>query len=84
MIIEILVVIQLIILVYFLNQLLDYIEWLASNRVIARRVRTDMAYIYLYGFDAPDFRTINRFYKNYPEFIGKTLLEFVKYAKETV
>ena len=63
--------------------ILGYVEGLASGRAIARRVRTDMAYIYLCGFDAPDFRTINRFYKNYPEFIAKALLEFVKYAKET-
>ena len=62
---------------------MGYVEGLASGRAIARRVRTDMAYIYLCGFDAPDFRTINRFYKNYPEFIAKALLEFVKYAKET-
>ena len=30
----------------------------------------------------PNFRTINRFYKIYPEFIAEALLEFVKYAKE--
>ena len=42
-----------------------------------------MAYICLCGLDAPDFRTINKFYKDYPEFIAEALLEFVKYAKES-
>ncbi len=32
--------------------ILGYVEELASGRAIARRVRTDIAYIYLCGFDA--------------------------------
>ena len=50
-IIEILMVILLIILVCFLDQLfLGYIERLASDRAIARRIRTDMTYIYFMWF----------------------------------
>ena len=62
--------------------ILGYVDGLASGRAIARHVNTDMSYIYLCGSQKPNFRTINRFYKIYPEFIAEVLLEFVKYAKE--
>ena len=62
--------------------ILGYVDGLASGRAVARHVNTDIAYIYLCGSQKPDFRTINKFYKDYPEFIAEALLEFVKYAKE--
>ena len=51
---------------YFLDQLLSYVDGLISNPAVARHVRADIAYIYLCGLDDPDFRTINKFYKDYP------------------
>ena len=62
--------------------ILGYIDGLDSGRAIANHIRTDITYMYLCGFDTPDFRTINRFYKNHPEFIAEALLELIKYAKE--
>lgn len=59
-----------------------YIDGLDSGRTVHRHINTDLAYIYLCGLDKPDFRTINRFYKEFPDVITKTLLEVVKFAKE--
>ena len=59
-----------------------YIDGLDSGRAVHRHINTDLAYMYLCGLDKPDFRTINRFYKEFPDVITKTLLEVVKFAKE--
>jgi len=59
-----------------------YVDGLDSGRAVARHINTDLAYMYLCGLDKPDFRTINRFYKEFADVITKTLLEVVKFAKE--
>jgi len=41
-----------------------------------------LAYIYLCGIDGPDFRTINRFYKEFVDVIVCTIVETIYYAKE--
>ncbi len=51
-----------------------YVDGLDSGRAVARHINTDLAYMYLCGLDKPDFRTINRFYKEFADVITKTLL----------
>ena len=59
-----------------------YIDGITSGREVGRRVKTDLAYIYLCGIDGPDFRTINRFYKEFVDVIVYTIVETIYYAKE--
>ena len=59
-----------------------YIDGVKSGREVGRRVKTDLAYIYLGGVDGPDFRTFNRFYKDFFDVIVYTIVETIDYAKE--
>ena len=59
-----------------------YIDGVKSGRQVGRRVKTDLAYIYLCGVDGPDFRTFNRFYKEFADVIVCTIVETIDYAKE--
>ena len=58
--------------------ILGHIDGLNSGRRISNHVHTDLTYIYLCDFNRPDFKTINKFYRDHPDFIAKTLFEFVK------
>ena len=58
-----------------------YIDGVRSDRELGRRVKTDLPYIYLYGVDGPDFRTLNRFYKEFADVIVLTIVEVNKIAK---
>ena len=59
-----------------------YIDGIKSGREIGRRVKTDLSYIYLCGIDGPDFRTFNRFYKNFAHVIVYAIVQTIDYAKE--
>ena len=59
-----------------------YIDGIKSGRQVGRRIKTDLTYIYLCGVDGPDFRTFNRFYKEFAEVIVCTIVETINYAKE--
>ena len=59
-----------------------YIDGVRSGRELGRRVKTDLPYIYLCGVDGPDFRTLNRFYKEFAHVIVLTLVEVSKFAKD--
>jgi transposase len=59
-----------------------YIDGIKSGRELGRRAKTDLPYIYLCGVDSPDFRTFNRFYKEFTSIIVLTLVELNKFAKE--
>ena len=59
-----------------------YIDGVKSGREVGRKVKTDLAYIYLCGLDGPDFRTFNRFYKEFADVIVCTIVETIDYAKE--
>ena len=59
-----------------------YIDGIGSGRELGRRVKTDLPYIYLCGVDGPDFRTLNRFYKDFADVIVLTLVEVNKFAKD--
>ena len=59
-----------------------YIDGVKSGRQVGRKVKTDLAYIYLCGEDGPDFRTFNRFYKEFANVILCTIVETINYAKE--
>ena len=53
-----------------------------SGREVGRRVQTDLSYMYLTGMEKPNFRTINRFKKDYPELIDEALETVVKIAEK--
>ena len=59
-----------------------YIDGVKSGRELGRRVKTDLPYIYLCGVDDPDFRTLNRFYKEFSDVIVLTLIEVNKFAND--
>ena len=59
-----------------------YIDGVKSGCQVGRKVKTDLAYIYLCGEDGPDFRTFNRFYKEFANVIVCTIVETINYAKE--
>ena len=53
-----------------------------SGRMIARRIETDTAYIYLAQMYKPDFRTINDFRKNNIEELSRYFMDIVQLCKE--
>ena len=59
-----------------------YIDNIKSGRELGKRVKTDLSYIYLCCSYKIDFRTLNRFYKNYPNVITATLLKTILSAKK--
>ncbi|MBE6510029.1 MAG: transposase [Methanobrevibacter millerae] len=58
-----------------------YIDGVKSGRELGRRVKTDLPYMYLCGIDGPDFRTFNRFYKEFADVIVLTLVEVNRFAQ---
>ena len=53
-----------------------------SSREIERRIRTDIAYMYLAGMQKPVYRTILRFKLDYPDLIDEAFKTTLKIAKE--
>ncbi len=53
-----------------------------SGRMIARRIETDTAYIYLAQMYQPDFRTINDFRKNHLKELSGYFVEIVRLSQE--
>jgi len=53
-----------------------------SSRVIAQRLRSDVAYMYLSALQQPDFRTINRFRKDNSEILRDLFVQIVRLCVE--
>lgn len=53
-----------------------------SSRVIAHRLKSDVAYMYLSALQQPDFRTINRFRKDNIEILKGLFVQIVRFCKE--
>lgn len=53
-----------------------------SSRVIAHRLKSDMAYMYLSAFQQPDFRTINRFRKDNVGTLKGLFIQIVRFCVE--
>lgn len=53
-----------------------------SSREIERKIRTDIAYMYLAGMQHPSYRTIARFKVDYPDLIDESFKTTIKIAKE--
>ena len=60
---------------------MGYIDGIKSGRELARRAKTDLSYIYLCGLKPPDFRTFNRFYKEFSDVIVFALVLLINFAK---
>ena len=58
-----------------------YIDSVRSGRELGRHVKIYLSYIYLCGVDGQDFRTLNRFYKEFADVIDLTLVKVNKFAK---
>lgn len=53
-----------------------------SSRVIAHRLRSDVAYMYLSALQQPDFRTINRFRKENIDLLKGLFIQVVRLCRE--
>jgi len=53
-----------------------------SSRVIAHRLRSDVAYMYLSALQQPDFRTINRFRKDNLDLLRGLFIQVVRFCVE--
>jgi transposase len=53
-----------------------------SSRVIAHRLRSDVAYMYLSALQQPDFRTINRFRKDNLDLLKGLFIQVVRFCVE--
>jgi transposase len=53
-----------------------------SSRVLAHRVKGDVAYMYLSAFQQPDFRTINRFRKDNIDILKGLFVQIVRFCVE--
>jgi len=53
-----------------------------SSRVIAHRLKSDVAYMYLSALEQPDFRTINRFRKDNIDILKGLFVQIVRFCKE--
>ncbi len=53
-----------------------------SSRVIAHRIRSDIAYMYLSALQQPDFRTINRFRKDNIDILKGLFVQIVRLCVE--
>src|SRR5208337_4727058 len=49
-----------------------------SSRVIAHRIKSDIAYMYLAALQQPDFRTVNRFRKDNVEVLKGLFVQVVR------
>lgn len=52
-----------------------------SSRVLAHRLKSDVAYMYLSGCHRPDFRTLNRFRKDNLEVLKSLFVQVVRLCK---
>jgi transposase len=59
-----------------------YSEGISSSRKIARRLESDVKFMYLSGMQAPDFRTINNFRKDNLGHLVELFIQVVKLCKE--
>lgn len=62
--------------------LYGYMNGAFSSRKIAKRLRQDLAYMYLTGNSTPDFRTLARFRKEKGEYLATAFKEVVTKARE--
>ncbi len=53
-----------------------------SSRVIAHRLRSDVAYMYLSALQQPDFRTVNRFRKDNIDLLKGFFVQIVRLCRE--
>ena len=53
-----------------------------SSRVIAHRLKSDVAYMYLSALQQPDFRTINRFRKDNIDLLKRLFVQIVRFCVE--
>jgi len=53
-----------------------------SSRVLAHRLKSDVAYMYLSALQQPDFRTINRFRKDNAEILRALFVQIVRVCVE--
>lgn len=53
-----------------------------SSRVIAHRLRSDVAYMYLSALQQPDFRTVNRFRKDNLDLLKGLFIQIVRFCVE--
>ena len=59
-----------------------YVTGERSSRVIAHRLRSDVAYMYLSALQQPDFRTINRFRKGNIDLLKGLFVQIVRLCRE--
>ena len=59
-----------------------YTQKTFSSRKIAKRLETDVAFIFLSGMQKPDFRTISDFRKNNLKEISKIFVQIVRFCKK--
>ncbi|MCP4523751.1 MAG: transposase, partial [Candidatus Gracilibacteria bacterium] len=59
-----------------------YMNQTFSSRKLARKLRSDLAFMYLAGNNKPNFRTINKFRKNKGEMLEGIFIQIVLKAKE--
>jgi transposase len=55
-----------------------YVMGERSSRVLAHRVKSDVAYMYLSALQQPDFRTINRFRKDNVDILNGLFIQIVR------
>jgi len=59
-----------------------YMNGLFSSRKIGKKLREDIAYMFLAGNNQPDFRTINRFRREKGKYLEKIFIQVVQKASE--
>ncbi|USN57832.1 MAG: transposase [Candidatus Peribacteria bacterium] len=59
-----------------------YMNQVFSSRKIAKKLLSDIAFMYLAGKHTPDFRTINRFRKEKGKFLEEIFVQVVLKAQE--
>lgn len=60
----------------------SYMTWTFSSRKIAKKLHSDLAFIYISGWNKPDFRTINLFREQRLSVIDDIFLQIVQTAKD--
>jgi len=61
---------------------LGYYYGITSSRELQRKACTDIEFMYITGWQHPDFRTICKFRKNYGDFLGKIYKKVYRVARE--
>jgi len=59
-----------------------YINWIFSSRKIAKKLKSDLGFMFLAWNNKPDFRTINNFRKNKWELLEEVFVQIVYLASE--